>query len=107
MLKDEQYKRAMYGDLIFCLMNLILKNKKNKKELAQKIFNTWKKRNEKLTHKNLQSQTKRLISLSKEFSEREDEISIIVSTHELVFNSIREEIMEHLKFVVVDSYEDN
>lgn len=95
--KEEQYKTTMYIDLISFLMSMLLLNESNdKNEVVKKILRAWVIRNKKMVRYSLRKELDSIISKDIKLVERQDEISILLSTQELIFNSIRNDLIDTL-----------
>jgi len=94
--KEEEYKMILYTDLVCFLLDGLLIDKPNKKELAEKVLQNWISRNEKYIIESFESQVTSIISKDKTLINQKDEISILLSVHNLVFNSIRKDFIEEL-----------
>ncbi|MHA1700675.1 MAG: hypothetical protein ACTSWK_00195 [Promethearchaeota archaeon] len=103
--KEEQYKMILYTDLVYFLLSDILIDKSNKKELAEKILEDWELRNKKLINEHFKSQAANIISKDKNLIKQKDEISILLSVKELVFDCIRKDFAKELKKEVLTSFE--
>lgn len=103
--KEDQYKTTMFIDLIYFLMAALLVDNTNKKELMKDIIESWAVRNEKLVKKSLEEQAKFIISKDERLFNKKDEIGIILSAQELVFNSIRKDLVDILIKGISENFE--
>jgi len=103
--KEEPYKTAMYIDLVHFLMEALLENESNKQESSKYILNSWSSRNKEIVKKSLESQATLILSKNKNLLNQKDEISILLSVQELIFNSVREDLLKVLTKGVSESFE--
>jgi len=110
MLKEKDYMEMLYVDLVSFLINHLLKNAENKKELSQMFLNAWETRNKKTIETKLTGKIKGLELECEEEKLTEfrdsvrDSMTVLMSTHELIFDSIRDDIMKTLKTGIIDVY---
>jgi len=106
MNKEQNYKDALYNDLTYFLMNALLAEASNKKEMIGHILDTWATRNAKLIKYAFDEQAKKFAEAAEE-SDNDvgiDEITILLSTRQLVFDSVRKDLVKDLKTKVIESF---
>jgi len=103
--EEAKYIMILCSDLVYFLLTDILIDKSNKKELAEKILEDWELRNKNLISEHFRSQAANIISKDKNLIKQKDEISILLSVKELVFDCIRKDFTKDLKKEILVAFE--
>lgn len=103
-VKEEQFRMTLCVDLVCFLLRALLVTKPNKAELAKKIIKNWETSNKQLVKKSLETQASKIVSKDQSLINQKDEVSILLSAHELVFDSIRNDFVKEMTEGVVDIF---
>jgi len=104
MNKEQNYKDALYNDLTYFLMNALLAEASNKKEMIGHILDTWATRNAKLIKYAFDEQAKKFTEEAEEIDVGVDEITILLSTRQLIFDAVRKDLVKDLKTKIIESF---
>lgn len=102
MNEEEKYRLTLYIDLTYFLMKELLNENPEKEKMVGHILDTWETRNNKLIKHTFDEQAKQIAEENKNVSV--DEVSILLSTQGLVFNSIRKDLVKVLKKGIIESF---
>jgi len=100
-ISTSQFKQSLSFDLIFYLMNMIVRNDSNKIESISNILDKWKLRVDNATKLSTSNQIKEFKS---KYDISEDIAAILISIYQIENNIIYKEFLDQVKQILLSHH---